>query len=260
MTGGDWFQCQFCSMSFGIYDEYKAHTFGHFSTRTCSGCNVRLVQICNEWFELHTAANCQNNNHVHTFNTSNVDQNPHSELVVIKQEPPAEMEAEQLDELLNVKSDVDLEDFGEIFATNLNAIDMNENIGGFGHSSNNAQQNLNKFSALNYQVVSITMKDKQEKKRSKGFQCRFCDKILFSRFRLDSHIQCYHMSNRASCKHCGRVFTSFQRLDNHLKRCASNNKKRSYMRRHPHRPTDNFECDICGSIVKRVTFDLHRLN
>lgn len=238
-------------MSFGIYDEYKAHTFGHFSTRSCSGCNVRLVQICNEWFELHTPSNCQNNNHIHTFNT-------HSELVVIKQEPPAEMGAEQLDELLNVKPDVDLDDFGEIFAANLNTIELNENKGDFDNSSINAQQNLNNFTPLKYQVVSITMKDKQEKKRSKGFQCRFCDKILLSRFRLDSHIQSYHMCNQAICKHCGRLFTSFQRLDNHVKRCTSNNKKRSYMRRHPHRPSENFECDICGSILKKATFNLHK--
>ncbi|XP_055326687.1 zinc finger protein 107-like [Sitodiplosis mosellana] len=252
---GDWFHCQFCPMSFGMYDEYKAHTFGHFSTQTCTGCNVRLIQICDKWFEVHTVANCQNNHHVHTFNTNNAGHNDNGEIMVIKQEPPAEMEAAQLDELLNVKPDVDLDDFGEIFAANLNTIEMSENNGGF--DTTQQHQNSNDISQLNYQVVSITVKEKHENKRTKGFQCRFCDKVVLSRFRLDSHIQSHHMDNKTSCKHCGRNFTSFQRLDNHVKRCTSNNKKRPYLRSHPHRPTENFTCDLCGSVLKkfRTLFD-----
>lgn len=263
---GDWFHCQFCPQSFGVYDEYKAHTFGHFNTRTCSGCNVRLIQICDEWFETHTVANCQSNNHVHACNTNNTN-NDNGEVVIVKQEPSAELEPAQLDELLNVKPDVELDDFGEIFAANLNTIEMNENNGyapnypQYSSDSRTIEFNRSK-SQFNrqYQVVNITMRDTEEKKRTKGFQCHFCDKILFSRFRLDTHMQSHHLSNEMSCNHCGRRFTSLIRLDNHLKRCVFNNKRRQYIRGHPHRPAANFTCDLCGSTLKKFRTLIDHMN
>lgn len=256
----DWFHCQFCPMSFGMLDEYKTHTFGHFNIRTCTDCNVRLIQICDEWFEVHTVSNCRNNNHVHTFNTSNTN-NDNAEIVVVKQEPQDEMEPAQLDELLNVKADIALEDFGEAFAANLNTIEMSEN-NEFGtnypqNENNDSAVNTtefdNSYPQFNYQVVNITMKEPEVTKRTRGFKCRFCDKIVYSRSRLDAHIQSHHMTDQTRCKHCRKNFSTFKQLDEHLKfSCAFNHRRRAYTRGHPHRPPEgNYICDICGSVLKK---------
>lgn len=253
----DWFYCQFCPLSFAINEEFELHTYSHFNSRTCSGCNVRLFQICNNWYEIHTTANCKNNNHIHTFNTNNTDEN--CDGITIKQEPDAEMETAELNELLNIKTDVDLNDFGDVFATTLNTtLGMTENneYQSTVHVPQqiNAEVTKNANSQSIFRVVNIKIKEIDQTQRIRGFKCRFCDKVLDSRFRLDNHIQSYHsVDSQTKCKHCNKKCESFKQLDIHLKRCPWNNRKRLgiYGRNHPHRPKENFQCDICGSVVKK---------
>ncbi|XP_031638773.1 zinc finger protein 91-like [Contarinia nasturtii] len=250
----DWLYCQFCPLSFAINEEFELHTYSHFKSRTCSGCNVRLFQICNDWYEIHTTANCKNNNHIHSFGTNNAADDG----ITIKQEPIAEMETVELDELLDVKTDVDFNDFGEVFATSLNTtLEIAEN----NLNTANVPQQMaysQQFSKpqLKFRVVNIKMKETVETektKRTRGIKCRFCDKVLQTRFWLDNHIQSYHsVDNETKCKHCNQKFQSFQQLDKHLKRCAGNNRKRIFKRFiHPHRPKENFQCDLCGNVLKK---------
>lgn len=261
----DWRSCQFCPLMFSTTYELKSHTFGHFSTRKCSDCNVHLIQICDEWFELHTIANCQNNNRLDTFSANhNENYGQFDESLVIKQEVAAEVSPEHLDELLNVKLDVDLNDFDGIFASNLSTDIITNDNNAFSDASQlnidemNGDLLQNSNSQYAFRIVSVKEltgppNTAKTNPANKGFQCRFCDKILRSRFRLDCHLQSYHNpSNQTNCKHCERSFNTFERLDKHMRRCKFNNKKRTYMRSHPHRPIENFICDICGSTLKKV--------
>lgn len=213
---------------------------------------MRIIQICDEWFESHTSANCENNTHIHTFNADLGG----SDGVVIKQEPPVEMESIQIDELLNVKDDVNLNDFGEIFTANLSTgFEVNE--------INTPQYSCQNDTIEGWNLADRTVGEVAERsqERSKGFQCQFCDQILKSRFRLDCHIQSYHNAgSQTRCKHCNQHFESFDCLDKHLRRCSWNRRKRTYMRRHPHRPIENFTCDICGSTVKKFRTLLDHMN
>lgn len=243
-------------MSFAVIEEYEVHTFSHFNTKTCSDCNVRLVQICDDWFETHTLSNCQNNNHIHSFNANRIENG-----VFIKEEPPAVevelVESIQSNELINIKTDIDSNEFEEIFTANL---DSNHEIGHHTQANNTEQLFGNSSQQFTYKVVNISVKENGQhssnnfkvKKCEERFQCRFCDKIVKTRFRLDTHIQSHHnVENQTKCKHCNRSFQTFQKLDNHLKRCNWNDRKRVYMKSHPHQPAANFECDICGSILKK---------
>lgn len=263
---GEWFNCQFCALIFSVYDELKAHTFSHFNTKTCSVCNIHLIQICTDWFELHSTSNCHNNNHIHTFNANNGGE---PMMMMIKQEPPPNLEADHLDDLLNVKTDVDLSDFGDIFAANLNTgIETNENQDSnptFPHHSNSNYPSFDdskySYEAIHFVETGNSMNVFPRKKRSKGFQCQFCEKIFVSRFRLDCHIQSHHdMQNQTKCKHCHRSFQSFVRLDKHLRQCVRNNRKRAYLKAHPHRPAGNFICDICGSTLKKFRTLIDHMN
>lgn len=224
--------------------------------KSCSECHVRLIQICDEWFETHTAANCQNNSHTHTFNANESSDNYGGDGVVIKQEPPIEMESIQIDELLNVKDDVHLNEFGEIFAANLSTgFEINE------FNPVVPQYSDQDIITEDWNSQSNSKSFAEAAKRSKGFPCRFCDQILKSRFRLNCHIQSYHnASSQTNCKHCNQQFDSFEGLDKHLRRCSWKRRKRTYMRRHPHRPIENFTCDICGSTVKKFRTLLDHMN
>lgn len=261
-------------MNFCTRDEYKSHTFGHFSVKSCSECHVLLVKICDEWFELHTPVNCQNNKHVHTFGTSNTE-NIDGNDIFIKEEPIAEMESVQLDELLNVKTDVESNVFEEVFASN---IDMNEDNtfdSTYQPSSNYDTQVEDLNSEFKFRIVSITERvvsnDADAMKHTKGFKCQLCDKIFPSRYRLDCHTQNHHtpvklITNQQEvrklkrCKYCNKTFNTFVSLDKHLRRCPSNGRKRSYMKRHPHRPKENLFCDICGSVLKTFQILINHMN
>lgn len=222
---------------FSTRSEQKSHTFSHFNTRSCANCNVFLIQVCDEWFELHTVINCQNTNPYIAPGAGAANESG----ILIKQEPQVEMEPNEIDELLALKTDVDLNDFGDVFAASLNTtFGMDENI---------------PASQLTYRLVNvkeISNEQNHENHPTKGFQCRFCGKSLSSRFRLNAHLQSYHdVRSQTNCKHCNRTFRSFERLDKHLKRCILNNRKREYIRGHPHRPAENFICDLCGRTLKK---------
>lgn len=255
----DWLNCQFCALTFSVYDEFKSHTFSHFNTKKCAQCNVHLVQICNNWYELHSESKCQSNCRMHTFPAD------HDETMVnIKQEPQFDTEVDHLDEISNENNDVDVGDFGEVFTESLTTdIETNENHNYNApsvvqHSTNNRQPKFN------FQIVSYVEKKKVEKiNYSKGYQCRFCDELFASRLRLDCHTksECHRgMRNQTKCKQCREQFDSVKQLNKHLRECPWNNRRRSYTRSHPHRPAEDFICDICGRSLRKFQSLVDHMN
>lgn len=175
-----------------------------------------------------------------------------------------EIVTQNTDELFNTEAEGNEHDLGEIFAANLHS-DAEPNERKLCESND-----INKFYFLtnsgahfkvNWKEVSGPSNAPQINKMAKKFPCRLCDKILKTKNRLSAHLQSHHnASKETNCKHCNRQFNSFERLLKHLRRCILNNKKRCYNRRHPHRPTENFICDICGRTFKLFHSLLDHMN
>lgn len=249
---GDWPTCQFCFSKFNSRDEWKAHTFSHFDTKKCADCNVHLIQICDEWFELHTAIKCVPSAE-HTQN----DDHLAADFFDIKTEPTVEVDSQHLEEMF---SDEDV--FADTFETDFN-IDKEDGTSNTLATAKSQHYNTDvQFLDIanppfTYQVTNVRKIDHTTNVTAPinqliKFPCRFCDQTFSSRFRHDIHIQSYHDSRcQNSCKHCGNTFKSFERLDKHIRRCTFNNRKRRYLRSHPHRPAADFICDLCGKMLKK---------
>lgn len=47
------FSCDFCPLYFGDRSDRNAHILDHFVKKTCTDCNKNIVQIGDDWYELH---------------------------------------------------------------------------------------------------------------------------------------------------------------------------------------------------------------
>lgn len=228
---GAWLTCQFCCSKFNSRDEWKSHTFGHFKAKQCSDCDADLIQICDDWFELHTITKCQTGSHISRSHVKHIELNDHLvEYLEVKQEPIVVTEFEQ-----NEETGTELnETLGEIFAADFDEASNDDHSNTFNMDATEHSNSFgvdffnNKKSQYTFEVTNI----KQINKRSDDSQSY----------------------NKNCCKHCGRRFMSFKRLDNHIKRCASSRKKREYLRSHPHQPASDFICDLCGDGKTLKTF------
>lgn len=115
--------CQFCFSTFNSRDEWKSHTFSHFTPKTCFDCNVQLIQICDDWFELHTCQNniirCQNNIHIHTPPVNQIENN--CQWVEKLEATEQELEAVKAEHMLGGENDAELKTFDENNTTDFSA-------------------------------------------------------------------------------------------------------------------------------------------
>lgn len=206
--------------------EYKSHAFEHFNMKNCLHCNKRIIQICDEWFELtiYSTICSQSNTNFHSFTVeknSNTEENSgvrtESE-IKIEVEPFCDIEINELaEENSNTASDL---------------------------TDNNIENSLG-YKDLATKAVQNTLPTNEINQTSKRFQCKFCGKLLSTLHRLDTHYERYHCSNNSqSCKNCNQSFPSVSLLESHMKLCTSEPTNRA--RNHPHEPEVKFICDICG--------------
>lgn len=227
----DWYTCQFCCLTFISRDEWTSHTFDHFTAKQCSDCDTRLIQICDDWFEVHTITKCHSNNDILTLpvkDIENMDQLVDD--LEFKQEPVVAAESQ-----CYAQNNAELNAFEEIFAANFNTE----------RDEDDDDDDNNNSDAFSMDASSFGVEFNNGKSQ-RTFEVTNIREIKQHSDQLQGHHK-KNLRNPNSCKHCGREFISFKCLDNHIKRCSRNKRKREYYRSHPHRPASHFICDLCGN-------------
>lgn len=187
------------------------HTFGHFNRKTCSKCEVHLIEIGNEWYELHSISNCQNNSHAHTNGATHTQDNA-DESLIVKLEPQMDVAVDHSDDFLNVKTEVESSEFGEIFAENLN--DVYEI-----YEDQRLDSDLTySDSQSGFQFTCHVAHNRNEKGEIK-FNCVDCGKIFKTLPLLNEHKRNAHPTEYdLTCKICGQTRPTRKLLFDHMKR------------------------------------------
>lgn len=235
-------------------------------------CNVRLLLICDAWFELHTTTNCQHSNHLHTPGSSS------HEIVTIKTEPAPEPDSEFNVETVDLKIDIDSDEIlvhetneNDAFGTALSPF-----VDSYDQLTVSPNSQFSNTSVNNEQHLKQSDNKKREKAhphQAESFNCDICGSTLDSFDALCKHMMGH--SKSFQCEICKKSYTTQNYFKKHIKihEKATENQRnagpgtdlpkkeptqnhldgglipKNVSRLHPHQPTSDFQCDICQKVL-----------
>lgn len=271
------YECDLCALSFESETERNEHTKSHFKRVICGKCDKTLIQIANEWYELHVEANCHNKeNHLkpqtnQERKSTELDMNYATEKVPFnKYECFSNVDVAESNFTLELESDV-----GSVYASDGSVIDMdnhhqtsikleirplednstatveNAELPGEPAEATNCSDNINHTGLLSTSEqirayfgqkkeidTNKTKSNKTVKKSSEDWSCTTCNKKLKSRSSLNSHIRTVHE----------KKYSKSQKERAVCDICKQTFSTFGNMRKHreSHIEVNRFVCSFCG--------------
>lgn len=233
------------------------HTIGHFHTKSCTNCNTFLIEISDDWYELHTDFTCNKENK----NIANIEQDGDSLIIERQSNNSKHKEAnDEIDKLKRLQSKLALEIIPLTTIFLKPEVDVQSNISiSSGYSDQEGirivdVKNINenkqtirdkRKKAIRPSKTKTTCKEKTQEKESEENKmvelrhsakilCKICNKMLLNKATYLNHMQTVHNPDKkrsVTCDTCGRSFSSAGNLKNHKKL---------------HMETKEFVCNYCG--------------